>query len=97
MALSNVTKTVYDSGDDIGKAVALAKTADVAVLVIGLTGKDESEGHDKSDLRLPGNQDDLVANVSAVAKKTVVVVMSGSPVDITAMKESPSVGSIMWY
>jgi beta-glucosidase len=64
----------------IAEAVEVARTADVVVVVVGTNEKVESEGFDRTDLRLPGRQDDLVAAVAAVNPRTVVVVNSGSPV-----------------
>ena len=64
----------------IAEAVAAAAVADVVVLVVGTNSKVESEGYDRSDLDLPGRQDDLVRAVAAANPRTVVVVNSGSPV-----------------
>ncbi|MCP2031161.1 beta-glucosidase [Okibacterium sp. HSC-33S16] len=64
----------------IAEAVAAAREADVAVVVVGTNAKVESEGYDRDSLVLPGRQDELVAAVAAVNPRTVVVVNSGSPV-----------------
>ena len=61
-----------------GRAAAAA--ADVAVVVVGLTEEQETEAVDKSTLRLPGAQDELVAAVAAAARRTVVVVNAATPV-----------------
>jgi beta-glucosidase len=64
----------------IDEAVEAARTADVAVVVVGTNSKVESEGYDRSTLALPGRQDDLVRAVAAANPRTVVVVNAGSPV-----------------
>ncbi len=64
----------------IDEAVAAARTADVAVVVVGTNSKVESEGYDRTTLALPGRQDDLVRAVVAANPRTVVVVNAGSPV-----------------
>ncbi|MFI7062300.1 beta-glucosidase [Kribbella sp. NPDC050124] len=64
----------------IDEAVAAARAADVAVVVVGTNSKVESEGYDRSTLALPGRQDDLVRAVVAANPRTVVVVNAGSPV-----------------
>src|SRR6185436_12930708 len=64
----------------IAEAVAAARAADVAVVVVGTNSRVESEGYDRTSLALPGRQDDLVRAVAAVNPRTVVVVNSGSPV-----------------
>ncbi|MEV1024914.1 glycoside hydrolase family 3 C-terminal domain-containing protein [Streptomyces sp. NPDC050264] len=66
----------------IAEAVAVAREADAAVVVVGTTDGSESEGHDRTTLALPGHQDDLVRAVAAVNSRTVVVVNSGGPVEL---------------
>jgi beta-glucosidase len=70
------------AGDDaeIERAVALAREADVAVVVVGTTEEVESEGFDRASLALPGRQDELVRRVAEANPKTVVVVNAGAPV-----------------
>jgi beta-glucosidase len=64
----------------IQDAVAAAEAAEVAVVVVSTSAEVESEGFDRTSLRLPGRQDDLVHAVAAANPRTVVVVNSGSPV-----------------
>ncbi|ROS75637.1 beta-glucosidase [Curtobacterium sp. PhB130] len=66
----------------IDAAVATARDADVAVVVVGTNSKVESEGYDRSSLALPGHQDALVAAVAAANPNTIVVVNAGSPVEM---------------
>ncbi|MGV9680985.1 beta-glucosidase H [Nocardia sp. NPDC003482] len=63
-------------------AVEAARHAEAAVVVVGTTELIESEGVDRTTLRLPGRQDELVAAVAAVNPRTVVVVNSGAPVEM---------------
>ncbi|CAN7417083.1 glycoside hydrolase family 3 C-terminal domain-containing protein [Microbacterium sp. LjRoot45] len=69
-----------DPEELIRRAVAAAESADVAVVVVGTNAKVESEGYDRTDLDLPGRQDDLVRAVAATGTPVVVVVNAGSPV-----------------
>ncbi|GAB3972133.1 glycoside hydrolase family 3 C-terminal domain-containing protein [Actinoallomurus acanthiterrae] len=69
-----------DEDAEIARAVEAARTAEVAVVVVGTTAKVESEGVDRTSLVLPGRQDELVRAVAAVNPRTVVVVNSGAPV-----------------
>jgi len=64
----------------VAEAAALAADADLVVLVVGTNSAVESEGFDRSNLDLPGNQDALARAVIAANDRTVVVVNSGSPV-----------------
>lgn len=80
----------------IAEAVEAARDADVAVVVVSTTALTESEGFDRPDLRLPGRQDELVAAVAAANPNTVVVVNTGSPVE---MPWSDDVAAILltWF
>ncbi|MBO1333054.1 glycoside hydrolase family 3 protein [Streptomyces sp. VRA16 Mangrove soil] len=71
----------------IAEAVEAARDAEAAVVVVATTERVESEGFDRTDLRLPGRQDDLVRAVAAVNPNTVVVVNSGSPVELPWREE----------
>ncbi|EST23973.1 beta-glucosidase H [Streptomyces roseochromogenus] len=71
-----------DPDELIAEAVEAARNADTAVVMVATTDRVESEGFDRTDLRLPGRQDDLVRAVAAANRNTVVVVNSGSPVEL---------------
>ncbi|MGQ4385896.1 glycoside hydrolase family 3 protein [Streptomyces sp. SAS_270] len=71
-----------DADELIAEAVESARAADTAVVVVATTERVESEGFDRRNLQLPGRQDDLVRAVAAVNPNTVVVVNSGSPVEL---------------
>jgi beta-glucosidase len=64
----------------IAEAVRIAKSSEVAVVVVGTNAQVESEGFDRNSLALPGHQDALVDAVAAVNPRTVVIVNAGSPV-----------------
>jgi beta-glucosidase len=64
----------------IAAAVEAARSADVALVVVGTNSRVESEGFDRDSLALPGRQDDLVRAVAAANPRTVVLVNAGSPV-----------------
>lgn len=64
----------------LADAARAAASAEVAVVVVGTNSRVESEGYDRTDLSLPGRQDDLVRAVTAANPNTIVVVNSGSPV-----------------
>lgn len=62
-------------------ACELATQADTVILCMGLDEIAESEGLDRSNLRLAQNQVDLLQAVAAVNPKIVVVLYSGSVVE----------------
>ncbi|MGW0573871.1 glycoside hydrolase family 3 protein [Streptomyces tauricus] len=80
-----------DPDELIAEAVEAARAADTAIVVVATTERVESEGFDRADLRLPGRQDDLVHAVAAANPNTVVVVNSGSPVELPWREEAAAV------
>lgn len=78
-------------------AEAAARHADAAVLVIGLDQSIEAEYRDRKGLLLPGHQQELVSRVAMASKgPTIVVLMSGGPIDLTFAKNNPRVSAILW-
>ena len=65
-------------------AVNAAQAADVVIYVGGLShgGGYDSEGQDRSDLKLPGAQDELLEKIVRANPKTVVVLNGGGPVEM---------------
>lgn len=63
------------------RAVEMAQTADTAVIFAGLPDSFECEGYDRTHMRLPDSQNELIAAVAAVQPNTVVVLHLGSPVE----------------
>jgi beta-glucosidase len=63
----------------IDEAVALAHSADVAVLFLALPASKESEGYDRTDLDLMPQQVALIKAVGAVQPNCVVVLNNGAP------------------
>ncbi|MFG1806271.1 beta-glucosidase [Streptomyces sp. NPDC049040] len=85
-----------DDEELLAEAVAAARAADTAVVVVGTTERVESEGFDRRDLRLPGRQDELVARVAAANPRTVVVVNSGAPVELP-WREQVAAVLVCWF
>ncbi|MFJ5971532.1 glycoside hydrolase family 3 protein [Streptomyces sp. NPDC093060] len=85
-----------DPDELIAEAVEAARGADTAVVMVATTDRVESEGFDRTDLRLPGRQDDLVRAVAAANPNTVVIVNSGSPVELPWRDEVAAV-LLTWF
>lgn len=66
----------------LNDAVAAASQADVVVLHIGLPPASESEGFDRTHLRLPEGHETLLAKVVAANPRTAVAVSAGAPVEM---------------
>ncbi|TDC70655.1 beta-glucosidase [Actinomadura sp. GC306] len=78
---------------ELAAAVAAAREADAAVVIVGTNDDVESEGFDRTTLALPGRQDELVSAVAAANPRTVVVVNAGAPV---LMPWRDEVAAILW-
>jgi len=54
--------------------------------------------NDRKDLTLPNNQNELIRLVanSVKSKRTILVIMSGGPVDISEFDNSFSIQAIIW-
>jgi beta-glucosidase len=79
-----VAKQEPSAEELIQRAESAAKAADVAVIFAGLNHepKLDTEGSDRPDMRLPFGQDELIRRVTAANPKTVVVLVSGSPLEM---------------
>jgi len=81
------TKLLYAKGceiegtnkDGFAEAVATAKQADVVILSIGERRDMSGEAKSRSDLHLPGVQEDLVKAIQATGKPVVVLINAGRP------------------
>jgi beta-glucosidase len=82
--------------DPIATAEAMAREADAVVIVAGLTNEWESEGYDRVDMRLPGEQDLLISRIAAVNPNTVVALNAGSPLEMPWLNEVAAVLQT-WY
>lgn len=74
--------------DALEAAVEAARHADVAIVVVGTNDDWETEGRDRTDLALPGRQNELVRRVCEANPSTIVVLNTGSPVEIDATDDA---------
>ncbi|BBN10356.1 beta-glucosidase [Marchantia polymorpha subsp. ruderalis] len=89
--------TCEGRSDFIRGAAKVATWTDAVVVVVGLSQDQEREAFDRTSLRLPGQQEELITTVSRVAKGPVILVlMTGGPVDIGFIKDDPKIQSILW-
>ncbi|HEY64224.1 MAG TPA: beta-glucosidase [Caldilineae bacterium] len=79
------------AGDALERAVQLAAQSDVALVFVGTNDEWESEGYDRTDMELPGRQNELVERVVAANPNTVVILQSGAPVTMPWLDEVPAV------
>jgi beta-glucosidase len=82
---------------DMAVAVAQAKSADVAIVVVGTDNNYEGEELDPPDLHLPGDQEKLIQAVATVNPHTLVVLNCGTP--LLTQNWLPRVSGLLetWY
>ena len=71
----------------VAEAVEAAKSAEVAVIFAGLPDAFESEGYDRTHMRMPDSQNYLIHEVCKVQPNVVVVLHNGSPVEMPWAEE----------
>ncbi|EYU18509.1 hypothetical protein ABFS82_02G062300 [Erythranthe guttata] len=103
--LTAYVPTVYHSGCNrilcdvaqVDEAKKIASTVDAVVLVVGSNQTIETEGLDRENITLPGQQQLLISEVAKVAKGPVIlVIMSGGGMDVQFAKENPKITGILW-
>ena len=64
------------------EAVNLARNVEVAVIFVGLPDQFESEGFDRTHLRMPNCQNILIEKICEIQPNTIVVLHNGAPVEM---------------
>lgn len=65
----------------VAQAVLLAKSAKKVIIVAGLPGRAESEGIDRSDMKMPVGHNRVISEITKVNPNVIVVLCCGSPVE----------------
>jgi beta-glucosidase len=79
------------------KELATIKNSDIALVFLGIGLDQEREGIDREDLDLPYDQREYVRQVYAANPKTIVVLISGSPLSINWIKDNVPAILEAWY
>ena len=69
--------------EEFDKAVSLARSSDVVIMVLGEYEDMSGEAASQSTIDLPGRQLELLKSVSALGKPLVLVLINGRPLDIS--------------
>ena len=102
------TENLAMAGDRLSEAVIAAKQSDVVVLCLGLDetleGEEGDEGNayvsgDKEDLNLPEAQRKLLEKVAEIGKPVILVMMTGSAMNLGYAKKHKNIKAILqaWY
>jgi beta-glucosidase len=81
----------------IDEAVAQAKKSDVAIVFAGLNHDFDSESFDRIHMRLPYGQETLIQEVAKVNPKTIVVIVAGSPLELSGIQSRVPAVVWAWY
>jgi beta-glucosidase len=78
----------------INDAVSLSKNSDIILVAAGI---EEGEFRDRSDLRLPGRQEELIHRLAATGKPVVVILYGGSAITMDAWIDEVDAILDVWY
>ncbi len=92
-----VQRTPEQARDELTKAVSLAGSSDLTILVLGEAQNMSGEAASRESLALPGDQEQLLEAVAATGKPVVLVLVNGRPLDIRwAAQHVPAILEA-WY
>lgn len=78
----------------IQEAVSKASKSDVVIIVAGI---EEGEFRDRSSLRLPGNQEELINSIAKTGKPIVVILVGGSAITMQNWIANTNAIVDVWY
>ena len=99
IAVFNVTTAMYEVDDPtvIKAALAAAQSAQYTIFVGGLDTRMEGEANDRTNISLPQCQSSLIAMLEQISPQPIIVViLSGSSLDLTYVRDSEKTGSVVW-
>ncbi|KAJ6148768.1 hypothetical protein N7497_010750 [Penicillium chrysogenum] len=77
-------------------ALSAARKSDVVIFAGGIDNSVEAEGVDRETITWPGNQLQLIEQLSELGKPLVVLQMGGGQVDSSSLKANKNVNSLVW-
>ena len=79
------------------QAADAAAKSDVVIYVGGLNHDHDTEGKDRKSMKLPYDQESLIRQLLQANPNTVIVMMAGSPVDMSSFKDQAPALVYYWY
>ena len=101
--LPNTEPPAYDPAADcptdagFAEAVAAANSADQVVLALGETREMSGEAAARTNIDLPGRQEDLIAAIKATGKPFVVVLFNGRPLTLDGVADVAPAVLEAWF
>lgn len=87
----------FNEEAEFSKAVALAKSSDVVVIVLGEQQSNIGEQASRTTFELPGRQLELLKAVAATGSKVILLLQSGRPLDLNWASENIPAIMDIWY
>ncbi|MEO6233312.1 MAG: glycoside hydrolase family 3 C-terminal domain-containing protein [Ferruginibacter sp.] len=79
------------------QAIEAAKQAEITIVFAGSNRNYETEGSDRSSLKLPFGQEELINKILEVNPNTIVVLTGGAPYDIAGIKSKAKALVWNWF
>ena len=90
------TNISMNSTEYFANAMTAASQSDVIIFAGGIDNTIEAEGSDRMNITWPGNQLELISQLSSMGKPLVVLQMGGGQIDSSSLKSNPNVNSLVW-
>lgn len=90
------TNISSESTDGFAAAEDAAKKSDAIIFAGGIDNTIEAEGMDRANITWPGNQLELIKQLSQLGKPLVVLQMGGGQVDSSSLKANKNVNALIW-
>jgi beta-glucosidase len=99
MSNSDLYDPTNECGNDSGFAAAMAaaRAADQVVIAVGETREMSGEAEARSQLVLPGRQQELIDAIKSTGKPFAVVLFNGRPLDLTSVANSSPAILEAWF
>jgi len=85
------------SQDNFQQVLDAARTVDVIVFVGGEEAILSGEAHSRGNIKLPGAQEQLLAELTKLNKPIVLAIMAGRPINITNYLKDMQAVLMMWH
>jgi beta-glucosidase len=87
----------FDEAAELKRALEIARTSDITVLVLGEAEDMNGEVASRSTLDLPGRQLELLEAVASIGKPVVLVLLGGRPLDLRRVLEHVPAILMAWH
>ncbi|MGH1363480.1 MAG: beta-glucosidase BglX [Calditrichia bacterium] len=83
--------------EDFPEALELARKSDAVLLILGEESILSGEAHSRADVRLPGNQEELIAEIAATGKPVILVIIAGRALALQNIVDHVDALLIAWH